>query len=293
MTATSAPPVRRDLEVSVAGRVLRYREWGAAEAPTVLLLHGLVGNSREWDTVAAALARTRRVVVPDQRGHGASDWAGSYTADDLVGDVADLVAVLGLDGFDLVGHSMGGIVALLYTDRSARPRRLAMLDIGPESLEDQEARAGFLAMLQVAATSDFSGPDEATAEWLAGDPFAREAEVARWARHALRQRVDGRWAWRYDARGVGDFLARRPPAERLWAALGRVAVPTLVVRGEHSPMLDPATAAAMAAGLSHGHLTEIPGAAHDLGVQQPEAVARVLDSFLRQSPAPARSAGRR
>jgi len=293
MTTTSARPVRRDLEVSVAGRVLRYREWGATDAPAVLLLHGLVGNSHEWDTVAGALARTRRVVVLDQRGHGASDWAASYTADDLVGDVTDLVAALGLDGFDLVGHSMGGIVALLYTDRSARPRRLAMLDIGPESLEDQEAREGFLAMLQAAATTDFSGPDEAAAAWLAGDPFAREAEVGRWARHALRPRADGRWAWRYDARRVGDFLTRRPPSGTLWAAVGRIAVPTLVIRGEHSPMLDSATAAAMATRLRHGHLTEIADAAHDLGVQQPEAVARVLDSFLRPSPAPARSPGRR
>lgn len=66
----------------------------------------------------------------------------------------------------------------------------------------------------------------------------------------------------------------------MWRHVERVSAPTLLVRGEHSPLLPAATAADMVQRLRHGSLTDLPGAGHDLGVQQPEAVAAAVGAFL-------------
>lgn len=75
MSTTLTTP--RDTRPTIGGRRLYLREWGPPDAPAAVLLHGIVGNSHEWDTVAARLSAGRRMILPDQPGHGASDWAGA------------------------------------------------------------------------------------------------------------------------------------------------------------------------------------------------------------------------
>lgn len=273
------PP--RDGVADLAGRRMPYRDWGDPSAPAVVVLHGLFGNSREWDTVAERLAADRRVVVPDQRGHGAAEWADDYTAGALVADLAALVDVLDLAAFDLVGHSMGGVVAMLYASGNAhRVRRLVIVDIGPDTLSDRENRDGFLQMLDALGEATYGAPAEVVDGWLEGDPFARRPETERWARHALRQRADGRWVWRVDTAGIGEFLTRRPDARELWSALARVTAPTLVVHGEHSWALSKECAREMARTLADGQAIQVDAVGHDLGVQAPHVVATHVASFL-------------
>jgi 3-oxoadipate enol-lactonase len=104
---------------------LAYRTWGPAQAPPLVLLHALGEASSDWATVAAALAPAWRVYAPDLRGHGESDWPGSYTIDQLTADLAAFIDALGLDRVTLVGHSIGGPPAYLYAARY--PGRVARL----------------------------------------------------------------------------------------------------------------------------------------------------------------------
>ncbi|MEU8888486.1 alpha/beta fold hydrolase [Streptomyces sp. NPDC048442] len=107
------------------GNRIAYRTWGDPAAPPVVLLHGRTMDSTDWTAVAEALSFTRRVYVPDFRGHGLSDWPGGYEYGQLIEDVREFLDALGLDRVDLVGHSMGGAVALQVA--GAEPGRVGRL----------------------------------------------------------------------------------------------------------------------------------------------------------------------
>ncbi len=115
-----------------AGVRLAYRTWGPEGAPPVVLLHALGEQSSDWTPVASALAPSWRVYAPDLRGHGASDWPGSYTVEQLTTDLAAFLGALGLDQVTLVGHSVGGAPAYLYAARHpGRVARLVLEDPAP------------------------------------------------------------------------------------------------------------------------------------------------------------------
>ena len=90
-----------------------------------MLLHALGEQSSDWAPVASALTPSWRVYAPDLRGHGASDWPGSYTIEQLTTDLAAFLDALGLDQVTLGGHSAGGPPAYLYAAR--HPDRVARL----------------------------------------------------------------------------------------------------------------------------------------------------------------------
>jgi pimeloyl-ACP methyl ester carboxylesterase len=98
----------------------------------LLLVHGFTGSSLDWTDVVEPLARGRQVVTLDHRGHGESANTGdaaTYTFDQLVADMSRLVDQLGLERLDLLGHSMGGVVAMRYTLRHPeRVRSLILMD---------------------------------------------------------------------------------------------------------------------------------------------------------------------
>ncbi|MCS0603790.1 alpha/beta hydrolase [Streptomyces sp. LP11] len=120
--------------VTAGGVTQAYRTWGPADAPPVVLLHCRGADGADWTTIAERLAappHPRRVHAPDLRGHGHSDWPGTYRAETMAEDVHALSAALGLDRVDLVGHSLGGLVACLLAQRHPTTvRRLVLEDVG-------------------------------------------------------------------------------------------------------------------------------------------------------------------
>jgi 3-oxoadipate enol-lactonase len=116
-----------------AGQVrLAYRTWGSAQAPALVLLHALGQDSSDWAPVATALASSWRVYAPDLRGHGASDWPGSYAIEQLTTDLAAFLDALDLTQVALGGHSIGGPPAYLYAARHPdRVTRLVLEDPAP------------------------------------------------------------------------------------------------------------------------------------------------------------------
>jgi 3-oxoadipate enol-lactonase len=128
--------------VQAGGARLAYRTWGPAEAPPVVLLHALGEASQDWAPVATALAPSWRVYAPDLRGHGASDWPGSYTVEQLTTDLAAFLDALGLDQVTLGGHSVGGPPAYLYAARHpGRVTRLILEDPAPPWPRARRVRA--------------------------------------------------------------------------------------------------------------------------------------------------------
>ncbi|AYG84445.1 Tropinesterase [Streptomyces hundungensis] len=102
--------------VTVDGVRLAYRVRGDEWAPPVVLVHGRGGDSRDWEVIAERLAATRRVYALDLRGHGLSDWPGGYSFEAFRDDLRGFLTQLGLNGADLVAHSMGGAAAALLAE---------------------------------------------------------------------------------------------------------------------------------------------------------------------------------
>jgi pimeloyl-ACP methyl ester carboxylesterase len=99
---------------------IAYRTAGEPDAPTIVLLHALTATGADWEPVVDALARNHRVIAPDARGHGHSDWATSYSLELLRDDVLGLIEALALDQLTLIGHSFGGTIAATYRPSSLR-----------------------------------------------------------------------------------------------------------------------------------------------------------------------------
>ena len=265
--------------VNVNGLGMHYRVLGPKNAPPLLLLHGIMGNAWEWDTAIDRLVQRFRVYAPDQRGHGRTDWSPPMTARQMGEDAAGFARALDLWDVTLVGHSMGGLAGVFAV--ASQPRRFArlvVLDIGPASLGGPVA-ARVATALQFLGQQAYHSPDLATAEWLMGDPFARPDLVQNYVDHGLQRGRDGLYRWRFDAAGLMQFLREGAEPDGVAAALRNVPVPTLVVRGEHSDVLSREGAGQVMDLLPWGELRVIPGASHDLGVQQPEAVAAAVLEF--------------
>jgi 3-oxoadipate enol-lactonase len=109
----------------LGGIRLAYQVSGPPDASPLVLLHALGEDATGWDAVAPVLAQSRRVYALDLRGHGRSSWPGDYSLELMQADVLHFLDELGHGRVDLVGHSMGGIVAYLLA--SGYPQRLARL----------------------------------------------------------------------------------------------------------------------------------------------------------------------
>jgi 3-oxoadipate enol-lactonase len=104
-----------------------YHVAGDPGAPPLLLLHAFGRDGTDWAPIAEPLAAHRRLIAPDQRGHGTSVYTADYSFELMRDDTAALLDLLGLDEVDVIAHSMGGTIAYLLAE--SRPSRVARLVI--------------------------------------------------------------------------------------------------------------------------------------------------------------------
>jgi len=276
------PFIERTAKVN--GITLHYLDWGLdrgpADAPPVVLLHGITGHARVWDHLAERLAPRHRVLVLDQRGHGDSDPApdDDYRVGTMADDVAAFVGSLRLDRFALLGHSMGGRIAIKYAaDHAARLERLVIVDIGPDIN---------LAGLQRVRDMMANAPERIESEeWAVeyirrANPLQDVDMLRERVRHGLRRAPDGELTWKY-AKGLRDMMREgRRDAVDLWEPLPRIPCPTLIVRGAESDILSAEVAKKMAERLPDGRVVEIAGAGHTVPADRPEEFVRQIRAFL-------------
>jgi pimeloyl-ACP methyl ester carboxylesterase len=255
-----------------------FREWGDPAAKPLVLLHGFTGHARSWDTFAAAMSGTHRVLALDQRGHGESGWADDYSTEAMVGDVAAFVDALGLRQFALLGLSMGGRNA--YTYAATQPselERLVIVDIGPELVASGAARI----QAGVAAADAFESPEQAFALARKANPLANAAEQRSRTRNNLMLTADGRWTWRYDEALRDPNRPRpRPAADAGWALMPRINVATLLVRGERSDILSVDGAQRMVREIPRCAFVEVPDAGHSIPLDNPAGFIASVQPFL-------------
>jgi pimeloyl-ACP methyl ester carboxylesterase len=253
-------------------------------APPVLMLHGIRGYGETFAGVAQALQPERRVIAFDQRGRGRSDWDPQrrYHTEAYVADLAAVADQLGLEHFELLGHSMGGISAIVFASRHPqRVRRLVVEDAGPGAFEHSPGAARIVREL-AQTPPGFDDWEAASAYMRALRPSVTEAARQQRLREMLRPRQGGGHTWQYDLAGIAATRLNPDPARVVDLAphVRALACPTLVVRGGRSDYLQPAMAQAMADANPHVRWVEIADAGHYVHDDQPEAFHRVVRSFL-------------
>lgn len=269
------------------GLRLRYVEWGAADAPAIVALHGLRSFAYTWEPVALPLADRFRIIALDQRGRGESDWDPQrrYHAEHYVRDLQKLVDHLDLGRFLLIGHSMGGSNAFVYA--GAHPDRLAGLvieDMGPGASAGG-AGAERIRRELLATPTRFADWDAAVVFWRGQRPNVPDAAIAARVQHSMKRIEDGAVVWRHDAEGIAAARLAATPQQLvdLWPHVDAVRVPTLLLRGARSDFLTAETAAAMVKRNPTIRLVEIPDATHYVHDDNFPAFEAALRAFLADS----------
>jgi pimeloyl-ACP methyl ester carboxylesterase len=266
----------RPRSLPIDGLALSALEWGEPGRPALCFLHGGSAHAHWFDLVVPAFVDRYHVLSLDQRGHGGSQWAPvpAYATEDFAADLVAVMDAMGWGRMTVVGHSMGGHNAMAFAAwHPERVERLVVVDSRPsipaERLQNMHRRGDRGPMrhetLDSALRSFRLLPRETVADPRLLEHLARQGITER----------GGRFLYRFDPACNG----RRRPTDG-WALLERITAPTLVVRGEHSPVLPRDMAADMLARLPRARLVEIPGAYHHLVLDAPLAFARALDVFL-------------
>ncbi|CAN7679912.1 alpha/beta hydrolase [Caballeronia sp. LjRoot34] len=261
------------------GLSLHYLRWGPADAPPLVLLHGLRAYAYWFEEFAEVAAARFQVISLDQRGRGASDWApdGQYNTDAYVADLAALADHLKLDRFVLLGHSMGGTNALNYA--ASHPDRVAALVIVDSAPELDMAGLTRIRSELARTPNAFGSRAEALTFLREMHPRAGERSIATRMEWMLRRRETGELDWRIDPAIFDPRLTPDPP-QRSWDALAKVACPTLMVRGAISDLVTAQIADRMIDTLRSGERVDIEQAAHMVVEDNPVAFTSAVLGFL-------------
>lgn len=242
---------------TVDGVDLVWEEHGAGERALVVV-HGFTGSRADFADVSGALADLGRLVLVDQRGHGDSANPGrGYTLDRLAEDLLELLDRAGVARADLLGHSMGGMVALRVALRC--PERVASLVLMDSAARGVEALE---AMFVAAAESVRRRGIEPLVEALCRGPLSPEDRVI--ARREGEERFRAGLERKLRALDPSAFVALAPLVARhepIVARLGEIRCPTTVLVGEHDAPFLP-LADELASGIAGARLVRIPGAGH-------------------------------
>ena len=271
------------------GLRLHYADWGRDGAPPLILIHGGRDHCRSWDVIARSLRPHFHVLAPDLRGHGDSDWTrgGSYALTEYVYDLARLIGTTGADKATLIGHSMGGMVSLIYA--GSFPEQVEMLVVldgvtvmpnakKPPTHERIARYCAQLEKLEAREPRGYATIAEAAARMAARNRRLSPDLALHLAAHGVRRGEDDLFRWKFDP-------AQRVMApHRLWpedhvALWSRIACPTLLLHAGDGSLGDPA-ATGVAACFPHAKIETIADAGHWLHHDKPQQVLGAIRDFL-------------
>ena len=271
--------------VRIHGHDMTYRTAGDEGRPAVLLIHGIAGSSKTWEAAMPLLAAGFRVIAPDLLGHGESAKPeGDYSLGAYASGLRDLLAVLGVQKATLVGHSLGGGIAMqLAYQHPECCERVVLIDSGGLGTE-----VNWLLRLIALPGADLVAPvffPGFVRNW--GDAVGRFAQSRglQWARVSESWRSyaslidnDNRQAFVRTVRGVIAPRGQSVSAnDRLYLLEN---IPTLIVWGERDGIIPVSHAHAAHEAIPQSRLEIIPGAGHFPHVEEPALVASLLMDFL-------------
>jgi pimeloyl-ACP methyl ester carboxylesterase len=258
----------------------------AGEGPPVLLVHGITGNSLQWEPAMSLLAERFTVLAPDLLGHGESAKPrGDYSLGAYATGLRDIVIGLGYDKTTVVGHSLGGGIAMQYAyqfpERCERLTLVSSGGLGPEvnTLLRAATLPGSDLVLPLISHTRLLAAGAAVGRVLDRLHLSPGADLAELARgYASLSDSESRAAFLHSLRAVVDPLGQRVSAtDRLYLA---EFMPSLVVWGERDPIIPVSHAHVAHEGMPGSQLEVFEGCGHFPQLEDPIGFVRVLGDFM-------------
>ncbi|WP_024793850.1 alpha/beta fold hydrolase [Tomitella biformata] len=274
-------------QVDLHGAEIVYRHGGDGPE-TLLLVHGIAGSSRVWRQVMPELARTYRVIAPDLPGHGlSSKGRGDYSLGAFAAVLRDLLQELDVDRVTVVGHSLGGGVALqLAYQHPELVGRIALISsggLGPEVGWPLRllAAPGAELVLPVIAPPFLRPLGDKIREWVGGKGVRADNLEEMWLAYASLSDSETRKAFLRTLRSVVDTRGQAVSASsRLHLAN---AIPSQLIWGDADPMIPVAHGLGAHEAMPGSRLRVLPGVGHFPQTERPEEVEQILTEFISQT----------
>lgn len=253
---------------------LPARRFGPAHLPPVIVLHGLLGSSRNWQAIGKRMAERFRLCALDLRNHGDAPHADSMRFDEMAADLRAWMDANDMDAPHIVGHSLGGKVAMQFAIQNpTRLRSLTVIDISPRAYKPRWQKE--FALLRALPIASLTSRREAEA--------FLETDIRDWAFRQfllanLERKPEGGFRWRVNLplleANLPHFFAQVPADGCAWHG------PTLFIRGALSRFLDPDELPWLRSFFPTARLLSIPEAGHNVHFDKPEAFIDALTRFL-------------
>jgi pimeloyl-ACP methyl ester carboxylesterase len=271
------PAPYTDQFIQAGGSRLHYLDYGTAGRPPILCVHGGAAHAHWFDFFAPGFVTDFHVRALDFRGHGDSQWMSppDYTYERHAADLEEVAAKLKLRDFVLIGHSMGGLVSLLYA--ATYPARLRALIIVDSTLRMPEERVAVLRNVGRRPGSTYATHEDFLKRYrLRPDGTTAAPEIIRHlAERGGRQLPDGSWTHKFDR----HVYAQRNSFDGI-PCCSQLTIPTLVVKGGRSPRVTPALIAEAKTRCRSLELAEVPHSDHHVFLDNPPGFERVVKAFL-------------
>ncbi len=281
------PDVSATREITLHGHRVTYREAGSgSDRAVIVLLHGIAGSGRTWDAVLGGLGERYTVIAPDLLGHGSSAKPrGDYSLGAYASGVRDLMAALGHQSATVVGHSLGGGIAMQFAYQfPERLERLVLVSSGGLGRDvsfvlRSVALPGAELVLPLVARARLDEAGGAVARLLGRIGLRGSADLEELARgYASLKDADARHAFLHTVRSVIDATGQRVDAsDRLYLA---AEVPSLLVWGDRDRIIPVAHGEQAHAKMPGSRLKVIRGAGHFPHCHDPERFIELLDRFI-------------
>lgn len=272
----------QSLTLALAGSSLslHVKQWSTG-TEACILIHGFGEGAYIWDNFAPSIAKLFQTLAVDLRGHGDSSWhpRGGYDVEGHVADVIQVIDALRIKRFVLIGHSLGGEIALrIAAVRPESVRGLVIVDFGPDLNPEVTDRV-------VTDFNDSIRTWDSLSEYAAWlqerRPLVSPAMIRDLSVGALRAHPDGSYRLKCDP-VLGAVKTREKDAALLWNTIASISLPVLILRGIGSAVLSDDVAERMEKELPNGRLSTVTGAGHGVMADNPRGFANALYPFLSQ-----------
>jgi pimeloyl-ACP methyl ester carboxylesterase len=252
--------------------VIRPELVGLAAPVPVVMIHGVGDSADSWAPIAEQIPADRAVVSYDLRGHGASPGPeGPWDIDDFVADHLRLLAALGAPRVDVVGFSLGGLIAQRIAGTHPESvRRLVV--VGAVAGRTEQERAAVLERLSMVEREGPAGAARRSVDrWYSADFIAQHPEIREETIERMSRLDRASYTHAYRVLATTDLVDD----------LARIEAPTLAVTGEHDVGSPPRMSRTIAQGVQSGRWAVVPDANHSVLKEQPDSIAKEVVAHVR------------
>jgi pimeloyl-ACP methyl ester carboxylesterase len=252
---------------------LFYREFGTGQA--VIILHGLFGQSDNWVTVGRRISDQFHVYIPDQRNHGQSPHTAIHSFPAMADDLSAFIEEHQIQNPILIGHSMGGKVAMTYAlENPGMVKKLVVIDISPRRYPERITHTQVISQMLNIDLENIATRGQVEKILDAG---IEDPRVRMFIMKNLYYKIHGKLAWRLNLEAINqsmDLLFDGISSESQYKG------PSLFIRGGKSDYVKDADLPLITGLFPEAALKTIPGASHWVHADAPEELCYLLSGFL-------------